>query len=450
MSLDYPTFGASSYLSMNSSSNMVNKIHVLLVEHNIIDHDNIMNMLRCFSYEVTSVNHASSGISVMSEEKARFDLVIANMNSPDSFGLQLLQLALRMNLIVVLTSNEDDAVRTMRALEHGAFLCVKKPITMQELGSLWQHVSREKMSQLLKQNEASKEVVRYNPQTLALGQPNHVRDENNPNKRKVWTEWTVELHTKFMKAARFLGPGSMWFPLLLLFFFFSFLTLIMISQWCYPSDILELMNVPGLTRMQVARHLQKCRNDRWVPPHQRKTVKQVYEEVIPTQPCPDKRSFGSMPLIDDDVIDQLPPNQNPDLNLQEFAAFEPTVEAPIMGYDGINQNNINGAFNMGKLGQIGQGFDMDDESIYGVAGQALTPIDAPWNDVAFGDAFGAPFVDPMMDQDFHQPELGFDYVGTWQPLLVDPEEKVATHGETDGGFQSGVNNEETNYEGRIL
>ncbi|XP_057789995.1 two-component response regulator-like APRR2 [Salvia miltiorrhiza] len=63
---------------------------------------------------------------------------------------------------------------------------------------------------------------------------------------KVWTEWTQELHDKFMFAVRQLGPGR-----------------------CYPKDILEVMNVPGLTRMQVASHLQKCRIGSWTPPNER-------------------------------------------------------------------------------------------------------------------------------------------------------------------------------------
>nr|GMD46968.1 two-component response regulator ARR14-like [Ipomoea batatas] len=66
-------------------------------------------------------------------------------------------------------------------------------------------------------------------------------------KRKTCTEWTVDLHEKFMSAVHQLGDGR-----------------------CYPKEILELMNVPGLTRMQVASHLQKCRNDNWRAPEERR------------------------------------------------------------------------------------------------------------------------------------------------------------------------------------
>ncbi|KAL8555276.1 hypothetical protein ACS0TY_003184 [Phlomoides rotata] len=391
--LKAPTTSNAKAPTISNAQDMMHKIHVLLVDHDSSAHAATVDIFESFSYKVTSVRLASSAVSILSNGKKKVDLLVENINSPDFGGYKLLQIALQMDMPVILLLDEDDLVFTKRALETGVLLCIKKPVPVEIARYLWQLVAREKIRK-------EKEMGRFRELATPKRLHNGVREEDDlvkgcssgntglnkqqkcPEtanqednniifKQNFWTEWTQDLHERFVYAIRKLGKGR-----------------------CYPSDILELMNVPGLTRMQVARHLQKCRNDRWVPPHQRKTVKQVYEEVIPTQPCPDKRSFGSMPLIDDDVIDQLPPNQNPDLNLQEFAAFEPTVEAPIMGYDGINQNNINGAFNMGKLGQIGQGFDMDDESIYGVAGQALTPIDAPWNDVAFGDAFAGSVCGP--------------------------------------------------------
>ncbi|XP_055814069.1 putative two-component response regulator ARR13 [Solanum dulcamara] len=52
--------------------------------------------------------------------------------------------------------------------------------------------------------------------------------------QKNYIEWTDDLHAKFMEAVQQLGEGR-----------------------CYPKEILEVMNVPGLTRMQIASHLQR-------------------------------------------------------------------------------------------------------------------------------------------------------------------------------------------------
>ncbi|KAA8542750.1 hypothetical protein F0562_023902 [Nyssa sinensis] len=95
--------------------------------------------------------------------------------------------------------------------------------------------------------------------------------------KKICTEWTEELHGKFMAAVNRLGEGR-----------------------CYPKEILELMNVPRLTRMQVASHLQKCRNDNWRSPDARKVVSPGGPTSSVNNDLPSKlipRRFGCMPRI---------------------------------------------------------------------------------------------------------------------------------------------------------
>ncbi|MCD7464115.1 hypothetical protein HAX54_052151 [Datura stramonium] len=84
---------------------------------------------------------------------------------------------------------------------------------------------------------------------------NQGESQNNANKtvtRKCYTVWTMDLHKKFMEAVDQLGDGR-----------------------CCPVEILEVMNVPGLTRLQVASHLQKCRNNNWRAPKERKSTRQL-------------------------------------------------------------------------------------------------------------------------------------------------------------------------------
>lgn len=71
-----------------------------------------------------------------------------------------------------------------------------------------------------------------------LGNAGVVNDpcENKANRKKMKVDWTAELHKKFVKAVEQLG----------------------IDQ-AIPSRILELMKVDGLTRHNVASHLQKYR-----------------------------------------------------------------------------------------------------------------------------------------------------------------------------------------------
>lgn len=60
--------------------------------------------------------------------------------------------------------------------------------------------------------------------------------KNPQGKRKVKVDWTPELHKKFVKAVEKLGVDK-----------------------AVPSRILELMDTPGLTRHNIASHLQKYR-----------------------------------------------------------------------------------------------------------------------------------------------------------------------------------------------
>ncbi|KAK4413754.1 Two-component response regulator ORR21 [Sesamum alatum] len=222
-------------------------------------------------------------------------------------------------------SADDNTFMAMRALENGAFLYIKKPATMDMLRCLWQHVLREKTRMIRERdilaaaNQAPggprrldvKGVVINNrpvesPNDIIEGMvgmknkgkakkkyrgirldvdeeedeeyesENHMMMGGDNNvKRKMCTEWTLELHEKFMDAVEELGEGR-----------------------CFPKEILEIMNVPGLTRMQVASHLQKCRNDNWRSPEERKAF-QATQNGSPgaTGSQPKPRRFGSKPQL---------------------------------------------------------------------------------------------------------------------------------------------------------
>ncbi|XP_022860297.1 two-component response regulator ARR14-like [Olea europaea var. sylvestris] len=243
---------------------------------------------------------------------------MANINSPDMHGYKLLQQAVNMDIPVILLSVEDNEFLATGALEHGALLYIKKPVTLDILKYLWQHVEREKMSNYKEKErlmgitqannnmggiefrgevEEENNVVgsnnmkdnKYKGKRKILGrkgsveneeyEPEHQIIDNKVRKRvctrRVCTEWTRELHGKFMDAVAQLGDGR-----------------------CFPKEILKRMNVTGLTRMQVASHLQKCRNDNWRPPEERK----YQQNFVPTASSDADssaqiklRRFGSMP-----------------------------------------------------------------------------------------------------------------------------------------------------------
>ncbi|GER34626.1 two-component response regulator ARR18 [Striga asiatica] len=117
-------------------------------------------------------------------------------------------------------------------------------------------------------------------------------NDNSMFRKKIWVEWDDELHEKFINAVTKLGEGR-----------------------CYPRAILNLMNVPGLTRMQVASHLQRCRNVNWLSRNKRKYIPSDHVEMVPLKnrsPRMKTMSFGSMPHANNinlnEIITTCPPN----------------------------------------------------------------------------------------------------------------------------------------------
>ncbi|XP_019176860.1 PREDICTED: two-component response regulator ORR26-like [Ipomoea nil] len=304
-------------ISMASHHMVTNGIHVLVSDHDLKFLASTVDMLKRHFYKVTVVDCASAALSVLSQKEQKFDAVIANVNSPDMQGFKLLRQAVSMDLIVILLCDEEDAEMAVRLIEHGAFLLLQKPMCQETLKNLWQHVVRERNVQrgkeMMLMEKNNRELAVINNGGGGADRGKGVRVEENENyemsyrgkgkrtrqqqslnestqmmmnpglarvKRKTCTEWTVELHEKFMNAVHQLGDGR-----------------------CYPKEILELMNVPGLTRMQVASHLQKCRNDNWKAPEERRapptsSVSPATESASRNE----QRRFGTMPRLTAAVV----------------------------------------------------------------------------------------------------------------------------------------------------
>lgn len=111
----------------------------------------------------------------------------------------------------------------------------------------------------------------------------HSSSGTKANKKKMKVDWTPELHKKFVKAVEKLG----------------------IDQ-AIPSRILELMKVEGLTRHNIASHLQKFRmqrrqilpkedEKRWPRPQPRDSVQRTYYTHKPVMAFPTYHSNHSPP-----------------------------------------------------------------------------------------------------------------------------------------------------------
>ncbi|CBI18671.3 unnamed protein product, partial [Vitis vinifera] len=186
-------------------------------------------LLRRCQYQVTTTNQAITALKMLRENKNNFDLVISDVSMPDMDGFKLLELVgLEMDLPVIMLSSHSDPKLVMRGITHGACDYLLKPVRIEELKNIWQHVIRRKKIDSKDQNKSADQDNALH----ADGEEN----EDPSSQKKPRVVWSVELHRKFVAAVNQLG-----------------------IEKAVPKRILDLMNVEGLTRENVASHLQKYR-----------------------------------------------------------------------------------------------------------------------------------------------------------------------------------------------
>ncbi|XP_073153214.1 two-component response regulator ARR2-like [Henckelia pumila] len=217
-------------------------------------------MLKNCFYEVTKCNHAELALQYLRDNKNGFDVVISDVHMPDMDGFKLLeQVGLEMDLPVIMMSADDSKDVVMKGVTHGACDYLIKPVRMEALKNIWQHVIRKKKHEGKDKDFENSGGVEDGEQKLKVfedGDYSSSANEENSNSKKRKDEedddteerddmsthkkprvvWSSELHLKFMNAVNKLGLGK-----------------------AVPKKILELMNVPALTRENVASHLQKYR-----------------------------------------------------------------------------------------------------------------------------------------------------------------------------------------------
>ncbi|GAQ83022.1 putative B-type response regulator [Klebsormidium nitens] len=217
-------------------------------------------MLRRCQYTVTTCQRATAALNMLREKKDFYDLVISDVYMPDMDGFKLLELiGLEMDLPVIMMSANGETDVVMKGITHGACDYLLKPVRIEELRNIWQHVIRRKRSDLLpKDQEHSGSVdnskkrdeeadISSAPETAQNrkkrkevdsggGSDRQDDDVDMASLKKQRVVWSVELHQKFVHAVNQLGVDK-----------------------AVPKRILDIMQVTGLTRENVASHLQKYR-----------------------------------------------------------------------------------------------------------------------------------------------------------------------------------------------
>ncbi|XP_020687347.1 two-component response regulator ORR21 isoform X1 [Dendrobium catenatum] len=240
-------------------------LRVLVVDDDVTCLKILEHMLQKCRYHVTTCSEALKALSLLRERKGSFDVVISDVHMPDMDGFKLLELVgLEMDLPVIMMSADGRTSAVMRGIKHGACDYLIKPVRIEELKNIWQHVVRKKWNeskdvehsgsfedsdrQRRVGDEAEYDSLVNEGTDGSWKTPKKKRDSKDDEEdgelenedpsasKKPRVVWSVELHQQFVNAVNQLGIDK-----------------------AVPKRILELMNVPGLTRENVASHLQKFR-----------------------------------------------------------------------------------------------------------------------------------------------------------------------------------------------
>ncbi|XP_073132111.1 two-component response regulator ARR10-like [Henckelia pumila] len=235
-------------------------LRVLAVDDDPICLKLLDTLLRKCQYHVTTTSQARTALKMLRENKDRFDLVISDVHMPDMDGFKLLELVgLEMDLPVIMLSANGDPKLVMKGVTHGACDYLVKPVRIEELRNIWQHVLRRKKLDSSNQDKSPGHAKYQHENGEGDGSSSRNdadqngkinkkrKDDDDENEdghesedpttqKKPRVIWSIELHRKFVSAVNHLG-----------------------IEKAFPKRILDLMGVEGLTRENVASHLQKYR-----------------------------------------------------------------------------------------------------------------------------------------------------------------------------------------------
>ncbi|KAK9917621.1 hypothetical protein WJX75_006569 [Coccomyxa subellipsoidea] len=212
-------------------------LKVLVVDDDPLCLKVVEHMLRRCNYQVTTCPNGKAALEKLRDKSVHFDLVLSDVYMPDMDGFKLLEhIGLELDLPVIMMSSNGETTVVLRGVTHGAVDFLIKPVRIEELRNVWQHVVRRKRDQARDSRDISDEEGTDDGKPRDKKRKERRDSDDGVSAKKARVVWSVEMHQQFVQAVNQLGIDK-----------------------AVPKRILDLMNVDGLTRENVASHLQKYR-----------------------------------------------------------------------------------------------------------------------------------------------------------------------------------------------
>ncbi|KAL8117017.1 hypothetical protein AgCh_023268 [Apium graveolens] len=217
----------------NNGSTKEKMVTILVVDDDRTCLSLIASLLKGCAYRVLTAKDPLDALRILRTGVIKFDLVVSDVHMPGMDGFELQRWIHQDFQLPVVCDRE--ASNLCEGSQSGASVFVVKPITTEDLKSIWDFVNKWKKNLAKGKNLISDDSsAKDNEDDTG----NKVPKDKALLTKKNKLNWTPFLHDKFVRAVQHLGP-----------------------QGSIPRNIVTVMNVPGLRREQVASHLQKYRID---------------------------------------------------------------------------------------------------------------------------------------------------------------------------------------------
>ena len=88
-------------------------------------------------------SNAESALKILRSKKNKIDIELSDVHMPDMDGFKLLEIIqFELSIPVLMMSANSDSSVVLRGIIHGAVDYLLKPVRIEELRNIWQHIVR--------------------------------------------------------------------------------------------------------------------------------------------------------------------------------------------------------------------------------------------------------------------------------------------------------------------
>ncbi|XP_059654236.1 two-component response regulator ARR1-like [Cornus florida] len=240
------------------------EICILVIDNDPACFKIVAEMLPCCTHKVLHFDQIANALNTIWKSKDRLEFVLTNVQRSDTNRFEIIQhIEKEFKLPIISISSDENKKTVPLGLESGITLYFLKSLSMNNVNNLRHFAyAREKGKLVEPEIAASAQMASATENAIDQvgtrnessvgeafgGYEKHKRrelkrtaekSEDSPNdypcEKKQRVVWTAKMHNKFLEAIQQLG-----------------------HERAFPKKIVEVMDVPGLTRENVASHLQVC------------------------------------------------------------------------------------------------------------------------------------------------------------------------------------------------